>query len=210
MMQVRDIMSVGVVHLEPDTPVERARATFLDAGISGAPVIRDGVLIGIVTKTDLIRSDLGPRDRVADIMTPEVITLSERMSVAQAARILLRHDIHRAPVIRGERIVGIVTRSDLLRPYARTDGEIQADVEHDIVARALSSGPRLIHVRVLDGVVFLEGAVRDEREHGLGRRLAAAVPGVVDIVDHLQVAPMTVARVESENGARTASTRPSG
>lgn len=203
-MQVRDLMTVRVVCVSPEMSLHDVAHLFLDRHISGAPVLDDDRVIGIVTKTDLIRGEEEGRGAVNEVMTTDVIVLTEKMPVTEATRVMFRHDVNRAPVVRGDRLVGFVTRSDLLRPHLRTDDEILADIEHGVLSGALGLSPRVMVVRVLDGVVFLEGPVRDEQQHTMLRRLVVAVPGVVDVVDHTQVAPMALARLEAErSGAPT-------
>ncbi len=119
-------------------------------------------------------------------MSTKVVSLVEEMTVTEAARVLQRHHIKRAPVTRGDRLVGIVTRADLLRPYLRTDAEILAEVEDSILARALGLSPRSVQVSVEEGVVSIEGRVGSAREKAILLRLARSVDGVVDVEDRLE------------------------
>ena len=119
-------------------------------------------------------------------MTAPVVTLTEEDSVPEAARVLRRHRIKRAPVVREGRVVGIVTQSDLLRPYLRTDAEIRADVEEALLHGDVD--PRGIDIRVAEGVVTLEGAVGDARRRRLLTMLARSIDGVIDVVDALDPA----------------------
>jgi predicted transcriptional regulator len=119
-------------------------------------------------------------------MTRPVISLMEEDSVTQAARVLQRHRVKRAPVLRRGILVGMITRSDLLRPYLRTDLEIRADVEEALFGDGLGLIPDRIDVSVEGGVVRLQGIVRDGRHQALTVRLARSVEGVIDVVDDLQ------------------------
>jgi CBS domain-containing protein len=121
-------------------------------------------------------------------MTWPVITLTEEDTVAQAARTLQSHGVKRAPVLREGVIVGIVTRSDLLRPYLRTDLEIQADVEEALFGDSLELRGDEVNVGVSKGVVRLEGRARDSQQRALAVRLARSVDGVMDVEDEFGVA----------------------
>jgi CBS domain-containing protein len=121
-------------------------------------------------------------------MTRPVITLTEEDTVTQAARVLQRHKVKRAPVLRQGVLVGMITRSDLLRPYLRTDSEIRADVEQALLGDGLGLTRDRLEVRVEEGVVHLHGLVVDRRQRAVTVRLARGVDGVIDVHDQLQVA----------------------
>jgi CBS domain-containing protein len=188
-MLVRDVMTVGVVTVPPQAPVKEVAALLVKARISGLPVVEDGKVVGIVSESDLMPVQAGPGRRVAvaaDLMSRKLVSLVEGMTVTEAARVLQRHRIKRAPVLRGERLVGIVTRADLLRPFLRTDTEILAEVEEAVLVRALDVSPRRVRVSVEDGVVTLTGPVQERRTRSLMRHMARSVDGVVDVVDELE------------------------
>ena len=191
-MLVRDVMTVGVVTVGPDTPVKEIAQLLVGARVSGLPVSEGGRIVGIVSESDILpvhEGDPGhPVGTAADVMTRKVVTLVEGMTVTEAARILQRHRIKRAPVTRGERLVGIVTKADLLRPYLRTDSEILAEVEDAVIERALGLSPRRVRPLVADGVVRLEGEVPTRRARAILLRLVRSVDGVVDVEDVLDVA----------------------
>lgn len=186
-MLVRDVMTVGVVTVTPDTPVKEVASLLVGARVSGVPVVDGGRVVGIVSESDILPLHEGaPGHRVqtaADVMTRKVVTLVEGMTVTEAARVLQRHRIKRAPVTRGESLVGIVTRADLLRPYLRTDAEILAEIEESVLARALGLSPRDVRTRVSDGVVRVEGRIPSERIRAILLRLLRSVDGVVDVED---------------------------
>lgn len=205
-MLVRDLMTVAVVTASPDASLKETARLFVAREVSGAPVVTDrGELVGMVTKSDLLREHEQGSRLVREVMSSEVISLTETMTVTQAARILVHHRIRRAPVLRGGAIVGIVAQLDLLRPYIRTDDEILADIEQEVLVGALALSPRLLRARVHDGVVVLEGPVQSAQQHALLRRLVVAVPGVVELIDGAVIAPAEVrpdaARTGAGNGA---------
>ncbi|HEX2031319.1 MAG TPA: CBS domain-containing protein [Actinomycetota bacterium] len=191
-MQVRDVMTVAVSSIHPRTPVKVVAGLFLRNRISGAPVLdEDRRVVGVVSESDLLPVREGrPRASAAvaaDVMTSPVVTLTEDDTVTEAARVLQRHRIKRAPVLRHGRLVGIVTRADLLRPYLRTDAEIAAEAEGELLHPALGITPRTVGVSVDAGIVRLDGRVGDERLRSLVVRLVRAVDGVVDVIDRLEV-----------------------
>lgn len=190
-MLVRDVMTVGVVTAAPDTPVKELAALMVGARVSGIPVVEGGKVAGIVSESDLMplhEGDPGHPVQVAgDVMSRKLVTLVEGMTVTEAARVLQRHRVKRAPVMRGERLVGIVTRADLLRPYLRTDLEILAEVEESVLSGALGISPRGVRALVTDGVVRLEGRVTSARTRAILLRLVRAVDGVVDLEEQLEV-----------------------
>lgn len=191
-MKIGQLMSVDLIVAHPDDPVAELLGRFAAKRINGAPVAVDGQLVGIVTTTDLMRSWEQPGVRVRDVMTREVVTLTEDMTVAEAARVLARAGLHRAPVLRDAMVVGMLTRTDLLRPHLRTDAEIDADIEQ-IIAGPLGIERSALHARVLDGMVFLEGAVPSRRVHALLMQLVSSSAGVVDVVDHVRITPLHAA-----------------
>jgi CBS domain-containing protein len=192
-MLVRDVMSTRVLSVRSDSPLKQVATLLLSNRIGGVPVLdHEGRVLGIVSESDLQPAREGARGRplriATDVMTRPVVTLTEEDTVTQAARILLRHRIKRAPVLREGVIVGMITRSDLLRPYLRTDLEIRADVEEALFGDSLELRGGRVAVRVSQGVVRLEGRARDLRQRALATRLARSVDGVIDVDNGLEVA----------------------
>lgn len=188
-VRVKEIMSVRVITVTPGTPVKEVATLIVEKGVSGVPVVDAGRVVGIVSETDILplHEEKPPRPiRMAeDVMTAPVITLTEEATVTEAARVLERHRVKRAPVLRDGVLVGIVTRGDLLRPYLRTDPEILAAVEDAVVAQGLS--PREIRAGASEGVVTLEGSVGTERDRAILLRLIRSLDGVIDVIDRLSL-----------------------
>jgi CBS domain-containing protein len=186
-MKVRDVMTVRVATLRPDEALERAAALFIERRIGGAPVVtEDGEVVGVLSTSDLARSRAAVDDAsrpVAEAMSTDVLSLDEGMELSEAARALEQRRVKRAPVLRDGRLVGMVTRSDLLRPHLRTDHEIRADVEMDVLVRTLGLSPRSVRVDVRDGIVHLSGRIGPEGTRTILRRLADGVDGVVAVID---------------------------
>ena len=194
-MHVREVMSVRLVCAREDAPIKELARRLVRNRIGGMPVVDDqGRIRGIVSESDLhpLKAGKPSRDLItaADVMTTPVVTLTESHTVTQAARVLRRHGIKRAPVVREGRVVGMVTQSDLLRPYLRTDTEIRAEVEEAMLDKDVGGGA-LLMVSVHGGVVMLRGTVDDPRQAALLARVAGAVDGVVDVRDLTVVAQLT-------------------
>lgn len=225
-MRARDVMTSSVLTVQPDTEVREVAALLLEHGISAMPVVAgDGRVLGIVSEGDLINRPEGhtrhrrswwlellqgtedqTREylkahgrRAEDVMTPEVISVSEDAPIAEIARLLEKHHIKRVPVLREGRLTGIVSRADLLRglaaasrpqPAAQNDDEIR-----DALHRALSEaglGTHLISVTVKEGEVELSGRIDSEVQRRAARSAAEATPGVRRVQDNLLIADTPV------------------
>lgn len=115
-MQARDIMTHEVISIAPNASIRQAARLLSDYNISGAPVLTDdGRMVGIVTEADLISKE---GQTVAEIMTPRVISVDEQTPVDAIAQVLTSNRIKRVPVLRGERVVGIVSRANIVRMMA--------------------------------------------------------------------------------------------
>jgi CBS domain-containing protein len=221
-MQAKDVMTTKVVTVGPDARVEHIAALMLERRISGVPVVdTDGRLVGIVTEGDLMRRpDIGTerhrgwwlklfedeRERASEyarahgsraeqVMTRNVITVTEETSLGEIARLLEEHRIKRVPVVRDGKPVGIVSRANLLhalaaRPSPRPPERWKGDRElRDEIMRVLdredlaTHGP--LNVTVTSGVVELWGLVESEDERRAIRVAVENVPGVASIKDNL-------------------------
>ena len=207
-LTVRDVMSAPAVSLSPDTAYAAIVHRFLSSDIGGLPVVDEsGRLLGIVTESDLLFKEAylpGSDDAVAaarfarwqqkasartarDLMTldPSTASLDEPLDVV--ARRLLEHAVSRLPVVREGRVVGIVSRHDVLRRFARPDYAIAADIE-----RALADVPgvtaRSPRTSVSDGDVVLSGSVDALEDIVTIAEVAAGVDGAVSIDNRLVVA----------------------
>ena len=148
-MRARDIMTTPVVTVTPVTPIKEAAATLAGNGFTALPVVDAGDrLIGIVTEAD----------------------------IAVLARALLDAGHRSMPIVDGSRVVGIVTRRDIVRVIARDDQAIAEDVRHRL---AIYGGDRRWRVEVHEGMVTIGDQFDDETDRHVATVLAEAVPGVV-------------------------------
>lgn len=188
-MRVYELMTRDVVAVTPDTPLKEVARLMVDRGISGVPVVdEEGTVLGVVSESDFTLKKRG-REYVStsplawifgdarrlrheralieartarDAMTAPAVTIEGKVaSVREAAVVMAEHKINRLPVTESGRLVGIITRGDILRLYARPDEAVLAELRN--------------RLRAIDGVV-VEGV-----EHGVVR-LAGVAPsrGVAD------------------------------
>jgi len=194
-MRVKDVMSAPVVCVFAETPVKEIAAILVDRRVSAVPVVdAQDRLIGIVSEADLIPLETAddPRRhllpwhpseqfvarRAEEVMTHDVVTLTEDADASEAARLMLQRHIKRIPIVSGEHVVGIVSRRDLLRTLARSDAEILAEVEEMLEDETLSLGRFLPSVD--GGVVTLSGEA-DRSERRLVELVVRSVPGVLGV-----------------------------
>lgn len=194
-MRARDIMSSPVTLARAGTSVKEAAALLAGNGFTALPVVGDaGELIGIVTEADLVR-DRVPRDprarchpgggdtevrpvttTVGEVMTTPVTAMGPGTDVAVLAKALLDAGQRSMPIVDGSRVIGIVTRRDIVRVIARDDATIAGDVRHRL---EIYGGDRRWHVDVHDGIVAIGDEFDDETDRHVATVLAESVPGVV-------------------------------
>jgi CBS-domain-containing membrane protein len=119
-------------------------------------------------------------------MTSPAVTVDAYYTLTGAAELMLRHKVNRLPVLRGDRMAGIVTRADLVRAFARSDDEVIADVREVVnLQRELGSEDGLVTIRIDEGEVTLTGEVRRRLLAETLPWAARAVPGVVGVHSEL-------------------------
>jgi len=219
-MLARDVMVPRVICVTPDESVLVATRLMLQRGISGLPVVDgDGNLVGIVSEGDFLRRAetgtkrvrprwlefvLGPgrlaeeyvhvsSRKVRDVMTRDVHTVTPDAPLATVVDLMERHHIKRIPVVDGGKVVGIVTRANLLEAMASFIGEIAPSPATDSAIREkliaeLEKQPwapvTIINVTVRNGIVQLSGAVMDDRQRQALRVVAENIPGVRKVEEH--------------------------
>jgi CBS domain-containing protein len=198
---VGDVMTRDVRVVRRATPLkEIARQLTLHRN-SALPVLdEEDRLLGVVSEADLVRleretgakrSRFGGRparraDTAKDLMSTPVITITADTSVARAARLMEARGVKRLVVVDLEqRLVGLVSRADLVRVFLRGDDEIREEIVTDVLVRSLWADPELVDVRVEDGVVTLSGRLQVRSQVPVAVRLVRGVTGVVDVVNRL-------------------------
>lgn len=118
MIPVKEVMTRNVITFKEETPVEEIAQTLSSKRITGAPVVAgDGLVVGIVSETDVFTKK-GALAR--DIMSPHVISVTEDTGIDEAARLLVGERIRRVPVVNRGKMVGLLSRSDVLDFFAKT------------------------------------------------------------------------------------------
>jgi len=202
-------MTRDVVSVTPDTPLKDVAAAIVERGISGLPVCdADGAVVGVLSEADLLVKQGGSPERsgglfawlvetasapdlaklrahtAGEAMTAPAITVEAASPVSEAARTMVSLGVNRLPVVEDGRLVGIVTRADLVRLFTRSDEEIARDIRQDVVKR-LWIAPERIEVDVEQGEVVLRGEVDTEVEAGLLEKRIPLVAGVVGVRSEL-------------------------
>jgi len=205
-MKVEEIMTREVLTIGPEADVRDVARVFVENGISGLPVCgAQREVLGVVSEGDILFKEHGPvasgsvfvsrlrgaadkeakkaRARtVHDAMTAPAITVSPQCSVARAARLMSEYGINRLPVVRGDELVGIVTRTDLVRAFVRSDEEIHIEIVEDLLRSTLwLEIPGAIGAEVKRGAVRLTGELQTRSDALLLERLVGRVPGVVAV-----------------------------
>lgn len=213
-MKVRDLMTRDVLTVSPQTTLKEVARLLVEHRISGVPVVGvDGAVLGVVSEGDILRKEEGDRRRrlervlapitepsrlkhaartAGEAMTTPAITIDANGFVAEAARTMLERGVKRLPVLENGSLVGIVTRADLVRAFARTDDEIEHEIRQDVVIRSHWISPAAIQVEVHGGHVTLRGQLETPELAESVRYFVARVPGVVSVDSRLRAkAPIT-------------------
>jgi CBS-domain-containing membrane protein len=194
-MQTKDVMSTPVLTVAPATSLKDVARLLIENDISSVPVVDEaGELVGIVSESDIIplqadddphrsffpvRRPSGPIPQTAgEVMTPDVIVVPEYAEVTDIARLLVETGMKRVPVVAGHRVVGIVSRGDLLRVMVRSDHSIQRELQQRLEEEAMLVG--WCRVDVVDGIATIEG-VDDQSARHLAELIAASVRGLIAV-----------------------------
>ncbi|MFE7210233.1 CBS domain-containing protein [Streptomyces sp. NPDC001698] len=199
---VGDVMTPTVVALAGGAMFKEIVRTMEQWGVSAMPVLDGrGRVLGVVSEADLLRKEelrdndpdlpggpppvVGSRSAKARAVTAEelmntpAVTVHPAATLGRAARLMARHGVKRLPVVGDDGVlIGIVSRSDLLKVFLRGDEDIAAEVRRQVVAAGLADS---VGVAVREGVVTLTGRVPDASLIPLAIRLARSVEGVVDV-----------------------------
>jgi CBS domain-containing protein len=214
---VRDVMTHQVITVDRSTSYKAIVRVLLEHEISAVPVLGEADRVeGIVSEADLIEKEslqtddqreswkllarrAHARDRAhagsaGELMTSPAVTVTPGTALASAARLMRKHAVKRLPVVDSTgRLVGIVSRSDLLTPYLRPDIDIHNEILREVLTRAMSVDSLTIDVRVRDGVVTLTGQMETEDVARDTARLTRGLDGVVEVVDKLHPTPHATA-----------------
>jgi CBS domain-containing protein len=223
MLTAKDIMTVNVITVTPDAAVSAVAETLVIQGISGVPVLDEDRLVGIVTEGDLLRrSEIGTdtrpiswwarifrnkasiaakytrehSSRVADVMARNVATVREETPIAEIASLLEQRKIRRVPVTRDGKVVGIVSRANIVRAFAMIanlprdassadDETIRQQIRAGLLEQAWPASSANFTVR--NGVVTFWGTVDSDAERDATRVLCEHIAGVRNVEDHRMI-----------------------
>ncbi len=202
-------MTSPAITVTPTTGFREIVRVLEERRISAVPVVDiAGQLVGIVSEADLLLKEAdwrpdgklhlpeGPQRRqqlakalgqiAADLMTTPVVTIEPGGSLAAAARLMHHKAVKHLPVVNVDgRLLGIVSRGDILNVYLRPDAGIKREVVEDLILRTLWLDPRPVEVSVRDGVVTLSGKVDRHSDIPILARMVAAIEGVVGVKEDL-------------------------
>jgi CBS domain-containing protein len=210
-MNVRDVMTTKVVSVPPGMRLKELARVLSEARIGGAPVLNeDGEVIGVVSEADLVGKQIGrPPSRrapldwifgngddawelrhraaitVEDAMTAPAITVTADRPLREVAAIMVDRDVNRLPVMDDGRLVGIVTRADLVRAYLGRDDAILRAIRDDVIKRRMWLDPDQLRIEVVEGIVQVSGSVDRRSTAGLLEKLIGLVDGVDGVQSRL-------------------------
>jgi CBS domain-containing protein len=183
-VNVADVMTTRVRSVRSATSLKETAALMTEHRITGLPVVEgEGSVIGVVSQGDVLRTLTAEEHAatVGDAMTAPAVTIEPTASVAEAARVMLERGINRLPVVLAGELVGILSRSDLVRTFTRSDAEIEREIWAEIAGIAASPDPRSICVEVDRGAVAVAGTVDTLEDARQLYRRATRVPGVTSV-----------------------------
>ena len=204
-MKVSDVMTTNVVTVGAQTPLRTVASLLAERRISGLPVVDDGRVVGVVSEGDILAKERGPSreqggwfgvlfedQATAELkleartagtaMTSPALTITPERPLAEAAGVMVDEGVNRLPVVDGDgKLVGIVTRADLVRAFVRTDAELAEEIREDVLLKALWITPGNVEVAVSDGVVRLTGHVENRETAQMLPDFVRRATGVVAV-----------------------------
>ncbi len=191
-MLVRDLMTTDVVAVGPGASIRDAARLMYRYRVSGVPVVdMDDHVLGIITEGDFLAMEIERLEtgavptEVREVMSKSVKTIPPEMDVTGAARFMQAQDVKRLVVATDGKMVGILSRFDIVAAFTRPDDLIEDEIREDLVRRVLFVDPETIGVSVLNGVVTFVGSIGTRTEARLVEELARRLDGVVDVANEL-------------------------
>ncbi len=186
-MKVKDIMTTAVQTVGPNASLKEVAVLLSKLRISGLPVVdATGAVIGVVSKTDILRKGSSAARTAGEAMTAPAVTIDPDRSVSAAAALMLELGIARLPVLEGGSLVGLVSRSDLVRAFTRPDAEIALEIRREVLEGAFSLPSDAVDVTVEGGIVQLAGELSTETDVVALPEAVRLIVGVVAVESQLQ------------------------
>ncbi|WP_055491312.1 CBS domain-containing protein [Streptomyces sp. TP-A0356] len=186
---VGDLMTPTAVSVRPGTTFKEIARLLDEYDITAVPVVDDGGRpVGVVSEADLLRKqtsgDVG--STAGDVMTSPAVVAEPEWNAVRAARTMEGRKVKRLPVVDVEgRLIGVISRGDLVKLFLRQDHAIQEEILEDVIVRTLRLPPSSLTVEVTDGRVTLSGSLERRSLLPVTARLCEGVDGVVDVVNRL-------------------------
>lgn len=201
-------MASPVVTVRLETPLKDVARLLINNGVSGVPVVDDsGAVVGVVSEGDFLVKEQGAAEirhrrlarlfgessearsqleKVAartagEAMTSPAITVAPGSAIRDAAALMTRRSVNRLPVVDDGRLVGIVTRADLLRAYLRSDTELERVVRDDVILRMMWLDPASFDITVRNGEARIVGSVERRSTAEIIEASVRMVPGIVAV-----------------------------
>ncbi len=209
-MKIKEVMTRDVVTVGPDMLLKEAAELLGRLGISGLVVVdSDGAVVGVLSEADILVKEGGERAvhtgilgwlfeagaadlaqklsarTVGEAMTTPALTIGPERPVHEAATRMIEDGVNRLPVLENGKLVGIVSRADLVRAFTRTDEEIADEIRNEIVKRTLWLAPDAVEITVERGNVVLAGQVETATDAELLPVFVERVPGVISVSTEL-------------------------
>jgi CBS domain-containing protein len=209
-MRVEDVMTTDVCTVRPETSLKEAAEILARRRISGLPVVDpESHVVGVLSEADILFKERGGPDKkgflerwlllplpeleaklaartVGESMSVPAVTIGPRRPLTEAANSMIEDGVNRLPVVDDEaKLIGIVTRADLVRAFVRSDDEIAAEIRDDVLRRSLWIEPDAVEVVVENGEVRLTGEVETKADAELIPAFVQRVPGVVSVLSKL-------------------------
>jgi CBS domain-containing protein len=190
-MKVDDVMTREVITVPPGASLKQAAHLFIEYRISGLPVVdNENHVLGVISETDVLPKEAEGQAKadahlVGEAMTSPAVTVEADRPLGAAAKLILERGVNRLPVVDNAKLVGIVTRADLVRAFVRSDAEIAREIRDDVIVRDLWLDKKSVQVEVEDGEVTLTGTLGSRADADVTVALVRRVPGVVGVHPNL-------------------------
>jgi CBS domain-containing protein len=210
-MRVEDVMTREVWTVRSETSLKEAAEILAQRRISGMPVVdAENHVVGVLSEGDILFKERGLQqkrgllDRWLDLPLPDIaskleartageamsapaVTIGRKRPLTEAANTMIEEGVNRLPVVDVEgKLIGIISRADLVRAFVRSDDEIAREIEEDVIRRTLWIAPESIEVAVVRGEVRLTGEVETKADAELIPAFVQRVPGVVSVLSKLR------------------------
>ena len=209
-MKVKDLMTTDVVTIGSEGSLKDVAKILAERRISGVPVVdAERRVLGVVSEADILYKAKGPDEKAGgflgwlllegveadakltartagEAMTTPVISVGPERAVAEAAAKMVEYGVNRLPVVDDEgKLVGLVSRADIVRAFTRTDAEIMREIREDVILKTLWISPERVNVTVAKGEVTLSGQVETKNDAELLPHFVERVPGVVSVTSNM-------------------------